>query len=82
MKQQSIMLNANFQLIQSTFITDLLSNLKGLNSILMKMNSILCPQMCQNHKTFISFSLVHNFHMYNNNYIVKKFVRYEYKLLP
>ena len=30
MKQQSIMLNANFQLIQCTHTTDLLSNLKGL----------------------------------------------------
>ena len=29
-KQQSIMLNANCQLIQCTHITDLLSNLKGL----------------------------------------------------
>ena len=29
-KQQSIMLNANFQLIQCTHTTDLLSNLKGL----------------------------------------------------
>ena len=25
--------------------------------------------MCQNHQTFISCSLVHNFHMCNNNYI-------------
>ena len=33
------------------------------------MQNVLCPQMCQNHQTFISCSLVHNFHMCNNNYI-------------
>ena len=37
MKQQSIMLNANCQLIQCAHITDLLSNLKGLlNSMIIK----------------------------------------------
>ena len=73
-KQQSIMLNANCQLIQCTHITDLLSNLKGLlDSMIIKvivMQNVSCSQMCQNHYTFISCSLVHNFHMCNNNYIV------------
>ena len=58
MNQQSIMLNGNCQLIQCTHITDLLSNLKGLlDSMIIKvfivMQNVLCPQMCQNHKTFI-----------------------------
>ena len=75
MKQQSIMLNANCQLIQCTHITDLLSNLKGLlDSMIIKicivMQNVSCSQRCQNHQTFISCSLVHNFHMCNNNYIV------------
>ena len=74
-KQQSIMLNANCQLIQCTHITDLLSNLKGLlDSMIIKicivMQNVSCSQRCQNHQTFISCSLVHNFHMCNNNYIV------------
>ena len=74
MKQQSIMLNANCQLIQCTHITDLLSNLKGLlDSMIIKicivMQNVSCSQRCQNHQTFISCSLVHNFHMCNNNYI-------------
>ena len=42
--------------------------------------NVLCPQMCQKHKKFISCSLVHNFHMCYSNYIVylllKNFVRY------
>ena len=47
MKQQSIMLNANCQLIQFTHITDLLSNLKGfLDSMIIKvfvvMQNVLC----------------------------------------
>ena len=75
MKQKSIMLNANCQLIQCIHITDLLSNLKGLLDSMLKkvfivMQNVSCSQMCQNHQTFISCSLVHNFHMYNNNYIV------------
>ena len=75
MKQQSIKLNANCQLIQCTHITDLLSNLKGLlHSMIIKifivMQNVSCSQRCQNHQTFISCSLVHNFHMCNNNYIV------------
>ena len=75
MKQQSIILNANCQLIQCTHITDLQSNLKGLlDSMIIKvfivMQNVSCSQMCQNHQTFISCSLVHNFHMCNNNYIV------------
>ena len=75
MKQQSIMLNENWQLIQCTHITDLLSNLKGLlDSMIIKvlivMQNVSCSQMCQNHQTFISCSLVHNFHMCNRNYIV------------
>ena len=75
MNQQSIMLNGNCQLIQCTHITDLLSNLKGLlDSMIVKvfivMQNTSCSQMCQNHQTFISCSLVHNFHMCNNNYIV------------
>ena len=75
MKQQSIMLNANCQLIQCTHITDLLSNLEGLlDSMIVKvfivMQNTSCSQMCQNHQTIISCSLVHNFHMCNNNYIV------------
>ena len=75
MKQQSIMLNANCQLIQCTHITDLLSNLKGLlDSMIIKYfycdANVSCSQMCQNHQAFISCSLVHNFHTCNNNYIV------------
>ena len=75
MKQQSIMLNANCQLIQCIHITDLLSNLKGLLDSMLKkvfivMQNVSCSQMCQNHQTFISCSLVHNLHMCNNNYIV------------
>ena len=69
------MLNANFQLIQCTHITDLLSNLKGiLDSMIIKifivMQNVSCSQMCQNHQTFISCSLVHNFNMCNNNYLM------------
>ena len=75
MNQLSVMLNGNCQLIQCTHITDLLSNLKGLlDSMIIKvfivMQNILGSQMCQNHQTFISCSLVDNFHMCNNNYIV------------
>ena len=75
MKQQSIKLDANCQLIQRTHITDLVSNLEGpLDSMIIKVfmvtQNISCSQMCQNHQTFISCSLVHNFHMCNNNYIV------------
>ena len=75
MKQQSIMLNGNSQLIQCTHITDLLSNLKGLlDSMIIKvfivMQNVSSSQMCQNHQTLISCSLVYNFHMCNNNYIV------------
>ena len=36
MNQQSIMLNGNYQLIQCTHITDLLSNLKGLLDSMIK----------------------------------------------
>ena len=51
MNQLSVMLNGNCQLIQCTYITDLLSNLKRLlDSMIMKvfivMQSVLCPQMC------------------------------------
>ena len=72
MNQLSVMLNGNCQLIQCTHITDLLSNLKGLlDSMIVKvfvvMQNVLCPQMCQNNKTFISCSLVHNFLKCNNN---------------
>ena len=75
MKQHSIMLNANCQLIQCTHIADLLPNLKGLlDSMIIKvfivMQNVSCSQTCQNHQTSISCSLVHNFHMCNNNYIV------------
>ena len=75
MKQQSIMLNGNCQLIQCTHITDLLSNLKGLlDSMIIKvfimMQNVSYSQMCRNHQIFISCSLVHTFHMCNNNYIV------------
>ena len=75
MNQLSVMLNGNCQLIQCTLITDLLSNLKGLlDSMIIKvfivMQNVSCSQMCQNHQTFISCSLVHNFHTCNNNYIV------------
>ena len=67
MRQQSTMLNANCQLIQCTLISDLLSNLKGLLDSMI-INAFIV--MCQNHETFIGCSLVHNFHMSNNNYIV------------
>ena len=74
-KQQLITLNANCQLIQCTHFTDLLSNLKGfLDSMIIKvfivMQNVSCSQMCQNHQTFTSWFLVHNFHMCYNNYIV------------
>ena len=74
-KQSSILLNANCQLIQCIHITDLLSNLKGLLDSMLKkvfivMQNVSCSQMCQNHQTFISCSLLHNFHMCNNDYIV------------
>ena len=73
-KQQLITLNANCQLIQCTHFTDLLSNLKGfLDSMIIKvfivMQNVSCSQMCQNHQTFTSWSLVHNFRMCYNNYI-------------
>ena len=73
-KQSSILLNANCQLIQCIHITDLLSNLKGLLDSMLKkvfivMQNVSCSQMCQNHQTFISCSLIHNVHMCNNNYI-------------
>ena len=85
MKQQSFILNTNCQLIQCTHITDLLSNLHGLLAaiiikVIIAIQNVLCPQMCQKHKKFISCSLVHNFHMCYSNYIVylllKNFVRY------
>ena len=65
----------NCQLIQCTHITDLLSNLKGLLDSMLKkvfivMQNVSCSQMCQNHQTFTSWSLIHNFHMCYNNYIV------------
>ena len=42
MKQQSIMLNANYQLMQCTRITDLLSNLKGLlDSMIIKVFTVM-----------------------------------------
>ena len=74
MNQQSIMLNGNCQLIQCTHITDLLSNLKGLlDSMIIKVfiviQNVSFSKMCQNPQTFISCSLVHNFHMCNNDYI-------------
>ena len=52
------MLNENCKLIQSTLIRDLSYNLKGLlDSMIIKvfivMQNVVCPQMCQNHKTFI-----------------------------
>ena len=58
MKQQSIMLNVNCQLIQCTHITDLLANLKVLiDCLIIKvfivMQNVSCSQMCQNHQTFI-----------------------------
>ena len=75
MNQLSVMLNGNCQLIQCTHITDLLSNLKGLlDSMIIKVfiviQNVSCSKMCQNPQTFISCSLVHNFHMCTNNYIV------------
>ena len=73
-KQQSIMLNGDCQLIQCTDVTDLLSNLKGLDSMIINifivMQNVSCSLMCQNHQIFISCSSVHNVHMCNNNYIV------------
>ena len=53
MKQQSIMLNANCQLIQCTHITDLLSNLKILLDsmnikVFIAMRNVSCSQMVQN----------------------------------
>ena len=33
------------------------------------MQNVSCSQMCQNHQTFTSWSLVHNFRMCYNNYI-------------
>ena len=48
MKQQSIMLNANFQLIQCTHTTDLLSNLKGLlHSMVIKVFLLQCKRSSQ-----------------------------------
>ena len=77
MKQQLITLNANCNLIQctGTHITDFLANLKGLlDSMIIKVFNVMqivsCSEMCQNHQTFISCSLLHNFHMCNNNYII------------
>ena len=57
MKQQSIMLNVNCQLIQCTHITDLLANLKVLiDSMIIKvfivMQNVSFSQMSQNHQTF------------------------------
>ena len=47
MKQQSIMLNANCQLIQFTHITDLLSNLKGfLDSMIIKVFVVMQNALC------------------------------------
>ena len=53
-KKQSIMLNANCQLIQCTHITDLLSNLKGLlesmiTKVFIVVQNVSYSQMCQNH---------------------------------
>ena len=53
MKQQSIMLNANCQLIQCTHITDLLSNLRRLSDsmnikVFIAMRNVSCSQMVQN----------------------------------
>ena len=53
MKQQSIMLNANCQLIQCTHITDLLSNLRRLLDsmnikVFIAMRNVSCSQMVQN----------------------------------
>ena len=45
MKQQSIMLNANCQLIQCIHITDLLSNLKGLLDFMI-IKSFYCDTKC------------------------------------
>ena len=71
----SILLNANCQLIQCIHMTDLFPKLKGLLDSMLKkvfivMQNVSCSQMCQNHQTFISCSLLHNFHMWNNDYIV------------
>ena len=73
MKQQSIMLNGNCQLIQCTHNTDLLSNLKGLlDSMIIRYfccdaKCLMFTELCQNHQTFINCSLVHNFHIAGNN---------------
>ena len=67
-------IKCKLSIIQCTHFTDLLSNLKGLlDSMIIKvfimMQNVSCSQMCQNHQTFTSWSLVHNFHMCYNNYI-------------
>ena len=75
MKQQSIMLNVNCQLIQCTHITDLLSNLKVLrDSIIIKvfivMQNVSCSDVPKSSNIHLSCSLVQNFHICNNNYLV------------
>ena len=73
-KQQSIVLNANCQLIQCTHIYDLLSNLKRLqDSMIIKvfncnakcLMSTDVPKSSNIHQLFLGTQL----HMCNNNYI-------------
>ena len=64
MKQQSIKLNANCQLIQCIHITALLSDLKGLLdsmiiNVFIVMQNVSHLQMCQNHQTFNNYIVVY-----------------------
>ena len=74
MKQQSITLNVNCQLIQCTHITDLLANLKVLiDSMIIKVFSdakcLIFTDVPKSSNIHLSCSLVHNFHICNNNYL-------------